>query len=131
MKILFMGTPAFAVPSLAALAERPDLCEVVAVVTQPDRPSGRGRKVTASPVKIAAEARGIPTLSPTKLKVPETHAALAAFGADLAIVAAYGRILPPALLTLPPLGCVNVHASLLPRHRGASPVAHAIAAGDP
>ena len=129
-RIIFMGTPAFAVPALSALTERPDLCEVVAVVTQPDRPAGRGRKVVAGPVKTAALARGIAALSPTKLKAPETHALLAELRPDLAVVAAYGRILPPAILELPRLGCINIHASLLPRYRGASPIAHAIAAGD-
>jgi methionyl-tRNA formyltransferase len=103
---------------------------VVAVVTQPDRPAGRGRKLTPNPVKIAATARDIPVLQPTKMRSPQTREALAAQRPDLAVVAAYGRILPPALLTVPRLGCINVHASLLPRHRGASPIAHAILAGD-
>lgn len=129
-RILFMGTPAFAVPSLALLTERPDLCHVVATVTQPDKPQGRGRKMAACPVKIAASARGIPCLAPTRLKAPETYDELAAFAPDLIVVAAYGRILPPTLLALPRLGCINVHASLLPKYRGASPIAHAIAAGD-
>jgi len=125
-----MGTPGFAVPALTALAERPDLCEVVGVVTQPDRPSGRGRKLTASPVKIAAQARNIPVLQPTKMKIPQTASDFSDLRADIAVVAAYGRILPPALLQTPRLGCINIHASLLPRHRGASPIAHAIMAGD-
>lgn len=128
--ILFMGTPAFAVPSLIALAERPDLCQVHAVITQPDRPAGRGRKLTASPVKVAAEARGIPIIQPTKMKTEQTYQSLAAFKPDLMVVAAYGRILPASLLELPRLGCINVHASLLPKYRGASPIAHAIMAGD-
>ena len=130
-RVVFMGSPAFAVPSLAAISERPDVCQVVGVVTQPDRPAGRGRKLTPNPVKVAAAARGIPTLQPTKLKAPETLEALAALRPDAVVVAAYGRILPPAILTLPRAGCTNVHASLLPRHRGASPIAHAILAGDP
>jgi len=125
-----MGTPAFAVPSLTALAERPDLCRVEAVITQPDRPAGRGRKLTASPVKVAAEARGIPILQPTKMKTEETYQALASYEPDLMVVAAYGRILPTPLLELPKYGCINVHASILPQHRGASPIAHAIMAGD-
>jgi methionyl-tRNA formyltransferase len=129
-RVVFLGTPAFAVPSLIALAERPDLAQVVAAVTQPDKPAGRGRKLTACPVKIAAEARKIPVFQFSKMKVPETREALADLQADLFVVAAYGRILPPGLLSLPRLGCVNVHASLLPRHRGASPIAHAILAGD-
>lgn len=126
-----MGTPAFAVPSLTALAERPDLCRIEAVITQPDRPAGRGRKLTPSPVKIAAQARGIPILQPTKMKTEDTYQALASYEPDLMVVAAYGRILPTSLLELPKHGCINVHASLLPKHRGASPIAHAIMAGDP
>jgi methionyl-tRNA formyltransferase len=125
-----MGTPGFAVPALAALAERPDLCSVVAVVTQPDRPAGRGQKLTPSAVKLAAQARGIPVLEPTKMKPPETREQLAAYAPDLAVVAAYGRILPKQLLELPKHGCLNIHASLLPRHRGASPITHAILEGD-
>jgi methionyl-tRNA formyltransferase len=104
--------------------------DIVAAVTQPDKPAGRGRKLTACPVKIAAEARRIPVHAFTKVKVPETRATLEALGADLFVVAAYGRILPPHLLNLPRLGCINVHASLLPRHRGASPITHAILDGD-
>ena len=130
-RILFMGTPAFAVPSLEALVVRPDLCQVQAVITQPDRPAGRGRKLTASPVKLAAQAHDLPVLQPTKMKSEETWEALAQYKPDLMVVAAYGRILPPRLLELPQRGCVNVHASILPRHRGASPIAHAIMAGDP
>lgn len=131
LRVLFLGTPAFAVPSLNALTERPDLVTVVGAISQPDRPAGRGRQLQAAPVKIAAEARGIPTLTPRKIKTQETYDLLAAFNADLWVVAAYGRILPPTLLALPRLGCINLHASLLPRWRGASPIAHAIAAGDP
>src|SRR5688572_31515881 len=96
-RIIFMGTPAFAVPSLTALAERPDLCELVAVVTQPDKPAGRGQKLQPSAVKIAAQARGLPVLQPTKMKSPDTRAALAEHRPDLMVVAAYGRILPLAL----------------------------------
>lgn len=129
-RVIFMGSPAFAVPSLTVLAERPDLCEVVAVVTQPDRPAGRGRQLQPGPVKVAAQARGLPVLQPTKMRSAETRDALAAYQPQVMVVAAYGRILPPSLLELPSLGCINVHASLLPRHRGASPIAHAILAGD-
>ena len=116
-----MGTPAFAVPSLTALAERPDLCSVEAVVTQPDRPAGRGRKLTASPVKVAAQARGIDCLQPTKMRSEETYNLLAQYQPDIMVVAAYGRILPLSLLNLPQFGCINVHASLLPKYRGAWP----------
>lgn len=126
-----MGTPDFAVPIVRALADSAELCSLVAVVTQPDRPAGRGRKLQPPPVKVLAQERGIPVLQPTKLKRSETHDALRAFDADVAVVAAYGRILPEAVLRIPRLGCINVHASLLPKHRGASPIAHAILAGDP
>ena len=130
-RIVFMGTPAFATPALEALCERPDLYNVVAVVSQPDKPQGRGRKLTPCPVKVFATARGVPVLQPTKLKSPETLAALKDLAPTFFIVAAYGRILPPAMLAIPTHGCINVHASLLPRFRGASPIAHAILAGDP
>lgn len=126
-----MGTPDFAVPIVRALADSAELCSLVAVVTQPDRPAGRGRKLQPPPVKVLAQERGIPVLQPTKLKRSETHDALRAFDADVAVVAAYGRILPEAVLCIPRLGCINVHASLLPKYRGASPIAHAILAGDP
>lgn len=125
-----MGTPDFAVPALQALVGAPDLFEVVGVVTQPDRPRGRGRKLAPSPVKACALQHNIPVFQPTKLKSAETHEALAAFKADLFIVAAYGRILPQAVLDLPRLGCINIHASLLPKWRGASPIAHALWHGD-
>ncbi len=125
-----MGSPAFAVPALSMLAERPDLCVIVGVVCQPDKPAGRGRKLTPCAVKIAALARGIPILEPRRLKTAETRDAMAELKPDIAVVAAYGRILPPQILELPPLGCINIHASLLPKYRGASPIAHAIMAGD-
>jgi methionyl-tRNA formyltransferase len=128
-RILFMGSPDFAVPSLLALLADPHY-EVVGVVTQPDKPAGRGQKLTACAVKAAAEARGLKVLTPTKLRPPEVQAELAALAPELIVVAAYGRILPKAILELPAHGCINVHASLLPRHRGASPIAHAILAGD-
>ncbi len=126
-RILFMGTPDFAVPSLEACAE---VGEVVAVVTQPDRPAGRGRQLTAPPTKRWAQERAIAVLQPERVREPQLRAQLAAFDADVAVVAAYGRILPPALLELPRLGCLNVHASLLPRYRGAAPIQWAIANGD-
>lgn len=129
-RVVFMGSPGFAVPAFTALCERPDLCEVVGVVTQPDKPAGRGQKLTSSAIKIAADARRIPVLTPTKLKPPESLEAFAAMQPDLAVVAAYGRILPKAWLVTPKLGCVNLHASLLPRWRGASPINHAILHGD-
>ena len=129
-RILFMGTPSFAVPSLAALLARPDICEVNAVVTQPDRPAGRGRKLTPSPVKVKALAHNLPIIQPTKIKTEETFQTLAQLAPELIVVAAYGRILPKTILELPEYGCINVHASLLPKYRGASPVAHAIMAGD-
>ncbi len=129
-RIIFMGTPAFAVPSLDALLARPEV-EVVGVVTREDKPAGRGRAVTPPPVKLRAIAAGLPLLQPKGVRKPEVQAALAAWRPDLCVVAAYGRILPPEVLALPRLGCLNVHASLLPRHRGASPIAHAILAGDP
>lgn len=129
MKMLFFGTGEIGVPSLQAISAGASH-ELVAVVTQPDRPAGRSLKLQPSPVKIAAQALGIPVLQPEKIRSPEILADLQSFGADLYIVAAYGRILPPALLATPPLGCINIHASLLPRHRGASPIHAAILAGD-
>lgn len=128
-RVVFMGTPEFAVPSLRALADA-SAFEVVGVVTQPDRPVGRGQVLAASPVKKLAEERGIPVFQPAKMKVPETAERLAGFGADVAVVAAYGRILPPNLLAIPRHGCINVHASLLPRWRGAAPIAYSIWKGD-
>jgi methionyl-tRNA formyltransferase len=129
-RIVFMGSPEFAVPSLRGLVAQSDLARVVGVVSQPDKPAGRGQRLTAPPVKVYAAEQGLPVLQPAKMKAAETHAALAELAPDLIVVAAYGRILPRAILELPRLGCVNVHASLLPRHRGASPITHAILAGD-
>jgi len=123
-----MGTPDFSVPALQALIDGPD--EVVAVVSQPDRPKGRGKKMTATPTKVVAEASDIPVLQPTKIKTEEFADSLRSFNPDLIIVAAYGRILPSSILDLPPLGCINIHGSLLPRHRGAAPIQWAILAGD-
>lgn len=123
-----MGTPAFACPILEALVARPD--PVVGVVCQPDRPRGRGLAVTAPDVKRLAVARGVPVLQPEKVRDAAFLDALRALSPDLIVVAAYGRILPRSVLELPPHGCINVHASLLPRHRGAAPVTWAILAGD-
>jgi methionyl-tRNA formyltransferase len=127
MRVIYFGTPAFAVPSLTALIEAH---EVVGVVTQPDRQRGRGHKVSAGPVKTLAVAHGIPVFQPTRLRDTEWLDQLAALRADLGVVAAYGRIMPQALLDLPRLGCINVHASLLPRWRGAAPIHRAVIAGD-
>lgn len=124
-----MGTPEFAVPTLEALLADPQF-EVVCVVTQPDRGVGRGQQIAFSPVKQTALAHDIPVFQPAKMKVPETRETLASYAPDVAVVAAYGRILPPALLAIPKYGCINVHASLLPRHRGAAPIAYAIWQGD-
>jgi methionyl-tRNA formyltransferase len=126
-KIVFMGTPDFAVPILKKLIETQ---EVVGVVTQPDRPAGRGRQMQPPPVKVAADAAGISVYQPRSLKKEETADPIRAWQPDMIVVAAFGQILRPHLLDLPPLGCLNVHASLLPRWRGASPIHHAILAGD-
>ncbi len=128
MRIVYAGTPDFAVPALEALIASPH--EVVAVYTQPDRPAGRGRKLRASPVKLVAEAAGIPVVQPVSLKEADAQAELAAFEPDLMVVAAYGLLLPPAVLETPRHGCINIHASLLPRWRGAAPIHRAILAGD-
>ncbi|BEU99651.1 methionyl-tRNA formyltransferase [Novosphingobium olei] len=128
MKVIFMGTPDFAVPTLEALVAAGH--EVVAAYSQPPRPAGRGKKLQPSPVQLAAEAHGIEVRVPVSLKGAEEQAAFAALGADVAVVAAYGLILPQAVLDAPRLGCLNVHGSLLPRWRGAAPVQRAILAGD-
>lgn len=129
MRIIFMGTPDFAVPTLAALHDAAH--EIVAVYTQPPRPAGRGKKLQPSPVQREAEIRHLDVFSPVSLKSREEQAKFAALDADLAVVAAYGLILPQAILDAPKRGCLNVHASLLPRWRGAAPVQRAILAGDP
>lgn len=129
-RVLFMGSPEFAVPSLQALAAASHQYQIVGVVTQPDKPAGRGRQLTANAVKTAALALNLPVFDLQKIKTPETSELLKSLEPDIAVVAAYGRILPPHLLALPRLGCVNVHASLLPKWRGASPIAHAILKGD-
>ncbi|MEA3341846.1 MAG: methionyl-tRNA formyltransferase [Chloroflexota bacterium] len=128
-RIVFMGTPDFAVPTLAALADARDV-NVVGVVTQPDRARGRGRRVEFSPIKRAALERDLPLSQPESLRQPAAVAQLAAWAPDVIIVAAFGQILTPDVLDMPPHGCVNVHASLLPRWRGAAPVPAAILAGD-
>lgn len=128
MRIVFMGTPGFALPALEAIAASGH--DLVCVYTQPPRPSGRGRKLRPSPVHTWAQERGIEVRTPRSLKKPEAQEAFAALDLDLAVVAAYGLILPPAILDAPRLGCWNVHASLLPRWRGASPIQRAIWAGD-
>jgi methionyl-tRNA formyltransferase len=128
VRIAFFGTPAFAVPSLLALLESRH--EVGVVVTQPDRPRGRGQRVSAGPVKALALARGVPVLQPDRLTRDPWEAAFAAHAPDLGVVAAYGKILPDWLLALPPRGLINVHASLLPRYRGASPIHRAVMNGD-
>ncbi|HET8818247.1 MAG TPA: methionyl-tRNA formyltransferase, partial [Xanthomonadaceae bacterium] len=127
MRIVFAGTPDFAVPSLRAVLDRG---EVVAVYTQPDRPAGRGRGLQASPVKIEALARGIPVLQPETLRTQVSRDALRALQPDVMVVVAYGLLLPPKILEIPRHGCWNVHASLLPRWRGAAPIQRAIEAGD-
>jgi methionyl-tRNA formyltransferase len=129
LRVLFFGTPAFAVPTLEALLASPD-ATVVGAVTQPDKPRGRGQQVSASPVKVRAESAGLPVLQPTKLASEDFLEAARAFEPDLGVVAAYGRLLPDAVLALPRLGLINVHASLLPRWRGASPIERAIMEGD-
>lgn len=127
MKIVFAGTPEFAVSSLRAAARHH---EVVGVYTQPDRPAGRGRGLMPSPVKLEAIARGIPVFQPESLKTPEAQQQLRDLQPDLMVVVAYGLILPRAVLAIPTHGCWNVHASLLPRWRGAAPIQRAIQAGD-
>jgi methionyl-tRNA formyltransferase len=128
MRIAFMGTPAFAVPALAALHAAGH--EIACVYSQPPRPAGRGHKLQASPVQTWAEAHGIEVRTPATLKDPDVRAAFAALDLDVAVVAAYGLILPRVVLDAPRHGCLNIHASLLPRWRGAAPIQRAILAGD-
>ncbi len=128
MKIVFMGTPEFSVPALDALIDAGH--EVVAVYTQPPRPAGRGKKQRPSPVQARAEALGLPVRHPASLRPQEEKDAFAALGADIGVVVAYGLILPRAILDAPTHGCLNIHASLLPRWRGAAPIHRAIMAGD-
>lgn len=126
-RVIFMGTPGFAVPALQALDDRH---QVVAVVTQPDRPAGRGRKLSVSPVKEAALSRGLEVYQPQTLGDPGAVQQLAGWQPEVIVVAAFGQILPPPVLELPPRGCLNIHGSLLPRYRGAAPIPAAILAGD-
>lgn len=128
LRIVFMGTPDFAALILQSLLDGPD--PVVAVVSQPDRAKGRGKKVSPTPTKLAAEAAGLPVLQPEKIRTEEFRNGLLSYRPDLIVVAAYGRILPLGLLQLAPLGCVNVHGSLLPAYRGAAPVQWAIIRGE-
>ena len=127
MKVVYMGTPDFAVPALRALAAAH---EVAAVFTQPDKPVGRKQILTPPDVKVCAQELGIPVLQPSSLKTEEAFMQLAAFAPDVIVVAAYGQILPKAVLELPRYGCVNIHGSLLPRYRGAAPIQQAVLNGD-
>ncbi len=128
VRLVFLGTPGYAVPVLSTLFDAG--YEVASVVTQPDRPAGRGRGLSSPPTALWAREHGVPVLQPPSLRTPEIAEQLAALAPDAMVVASYGRILPPALLTVTPHGCLNVHPSLLPRHRGPSPVAEAILQGD-
>lgn len=127
-RVIFAGTPAFAVPSLQALIDGPE--EVVAVLTQPDRPAGRGRALSESPVKQLARSHDLPVLQPDTLKDPEIQEQLRALAPDLMVVVAYGLLLPRSVLDMPRLGAINVHASLLPHFRGAAPIQRAIEDGE-
>lgn len=128
MRIVFMGTPEFAVPSLLALLDAGH--DVAAVFTQPDKPQGRRMTLTPPPVKQAAEEKGIPVFQPKTLKSPEEVSRISGMNPDAIVVAAYGKILPKAVLDIPKFGCINVHASLLPKYRGAAPIQAAILNGD-
>lgn len=128
MRVVFMGTPDFAVPSLKALAEAQ--YDLAAVVTQPDRPRGRGKKETPPPVKEIARALNIPVFQPLKIKDPDFISLLKGMSPDVIVVVAFGRILPPDILTLPKYGCINVHGSLLPKYRGAAPIHRAVINGE-
>ncbi|GAB3259609.1 methionyl-tRNA formyltransferase [Chitinimonas naiadis] len=128
MKLIFAGTPEFAATALQSLIDAGH--EIVLVLTQPDRPAGRGMKLMASPVKQLAERHGLPVYQPEKLRTAEQQAPVAAIAADVMVVAAYGIILPQLVLDMPRLGCLNIHGSLLPRWRGAAPIQRAIESGD-
>jgi methionyl-tRNA formyltransferase len=130
MRVVFMGSPEFAVPTLRALATGGSTHDVALVVTQPDKPAGRGAQLTPPAVKVAAEALGLPVLQPKSARTGELEAALKASGAEVAIVVAYGKILPKAVLEALPRGCINVHGSLLPKYRGAAPVQWAVIDGE-
>jgi methionyl-tRNA formyltransferase len=128
VRVVFMGSPEFAVPCLRALATAH---EVALVVSQPDKPAGRGSQITAPAVKVAAVELGLPVIQPRSAKTGELRDAMVATGAELAVVVAYGKILPVPVLDALPRGCINVHASILPRYRGAAPVQWAVIHGDP
>jgi methionyl-tRNA formyltransferase len=128
MRVVFMGTPDFAVRALRAIVESPH--EVIAVYTQPPRPAGRGKAPRKSAIQATSEAAGIPVFAPKSLKDPAAQAEFSALGADICVVAAYGLILPKAVLEAPKFGCINIHGSLLPRWRGAAPIQRAILSGD-
>ncbi|MDE7197790.1 MAG: methionyl-tRNA formyltransferase, partial [Lachnospiraceae bacterium] len=128
MKIVFMGTPDFAVGALEAIVEAGH--QVTAVVTQPDKPKGRGKEMQMTPVKICALSHGIPVFQPVKIKEPEAVERLRGYEADLFVVAAFGQILSEEILTMPKYGCVNIHASLLPKYRGAGPIQWSIINGE-
>ena len=127
VKVVFMGTPDFAVPTLKALIEKH---EVLAVISQPDKPKGRGKKLQPTPVKIVAEEAGIPVYQPEKIKSPEFMETLKTIKADVFVVVAYGQILPQTVLDMPKYGCINVHGSLLPKYRGAAPIQWSIIDGE-
>ena len=127
VRTVFMGSPEFALPSLQALTQT---LPVVGVITQPDRPAGRGRVLTAPPVKLLAQSLGLPVIQPERMREPAAMEQLLAWAPDLIVVAAFGQILRPTVLDLPEYGCINVHASLLPRWRGAAPIQAAILVGD-
>jgi methionyl-tRNA formyltransferase len=129
MRILFCGTPHFAVPTFIHLLAQPDI-EIAAVITQPDRPRGRGREISASPVKEAASAANVPVHQPEKIRSPESRDILERLAPDCIVIIAYGQIIPAALLSIPKLGWINLHASLLPKYRGAAPINWAIANGE-
>src|SRR3954452_5493881 len=128
MRAVFMGTPAFAVPTLRRMLDEGH--DVIAVYTQPDRPKGRGQQVQTSPVKEFAGQQGMPVRQPERIRRPEVVAELAALNAEVIVVVGYGQIIPQAVIDLPRFGIVNVHASLLPKYRGAAPVQWAIANGE-
>ncbi len=127
MKIIFFGTPEFSIPSLISLSKSE---EVIEVITQPDRPKGRKRELSAPPVKIVVERLGIPLLQPERIKNAEFIKSINKLSPDVIVVVAYGKILPSEILTIPRLGCVNLHASILPKYRGAAPINWAIINGD-
>jgi methionyl-tRNA formyltransferase len=128
MRIIFFGTPDFAVPSLEALIESGE--EIVSVITQPDRVKGRGHRLSQPPVKEYALSKGIPVIQPSSIRTPDFYEKISGLKPDAIVVVAYGKIIPPSLLKLPPLGCVNVHASLLPEYRGAAPIQWALINGE-